>query len=56
MSRTVTSIHKKIIAKNSNAVPQIIKRTEQYKVCMQIAWLKLKLFDKAVKVALFILT
>ena len=28
-------------------MPQIIKRTEQCKVDMQIAWLKLKLFDKA---------
>ena len=28
-------------------MPQIIKHTEQCKVDMQIAWLKLKLFDKA---------
>ena len=27
-------------------MPQIIKRTEQCKVEMQIAWLKLKLFDE----------
>ena len=33
--------------KNFNAMPQIIKRTEQCKVDMQIAWLKLKLFDSA---------
>ena len=28
-------------------MPQIIKHTEQCKVVMQIAWLKLKLFDYA---------
>ena len=33
-----------------------MKCTEQCKVCMQIAWLKLKLIDKAVIVALFMLT
>ena len=35
------------MAENFNAVPQIIKCTEQCKVDMQIAWLKLKLFDEA---------
>ena len=35
-------------------MPQIIKRTEQCKDCMQIAWVKLKLFYKAVIVALFV--
>ena len=33
-----------------------MKCTELCKVCMQIAWLKLKLIDKAVMVALFMLT
>ena len=34
------------MAENFNAVPQIIKRTKQCKVDMQIAWLKL-FFDLA---------
>ena len=32
---------------NFNAMPQIIKCTEQCQVAMQITWLKLKLFDQA---------
>ena len=39
-----------------NVVPQIIQRTEQCKVCMLIAWLKLKHLNKAVIVAHFMLT
>ena len=35
-----------IIAENFNAVPQIIKRTEQCKVCMQIASLKLDFYHQ----------
>ena len=34
-----------LMAEKFNAVPQIIKRTEQCKVEMQSTWLKLKLFD-----------
>ena len=30
------------VSENFNEVSQIIKLTEQYKVCMQNAWLKLK--------------
>ena len=36
-----------MIAENVSVVSYIIKNTEQCKVCMQIAWLKLKLFDQA---------
>ena len=42
---TVTPIHNTKIAENFNAVTQIIKRIEQFKVFMQIAWFKIKLFD-----------
>ena len=52
----MTLIHNKIIAENFNALPLIIKHTEQCKARMQIAWLKLKLFDKAVTMALYVLT
>ena len=45
-----------MIHEKFNAVPQIIKRAEQSKVCMLIACLKLNVFDKAVIVALFMLT
>ena len=35
----------KTVKPNFNALPQITKRTEQCKVDMRMAWLKLKLFD-----------
>ena len=44
-NQTVKPIHNKLFSESFNAVPQIKKLTEQYKDGMQIAWLKLKLFD-----------
>ena len=50
------SLFIKKIAERFNAVPKIIKCTEQCKADMQIAWLKLKFFDLAAVVATFMLT
>ena len=38
---------KVLIAENFNAVPQIIKHTEQCKVCIQISSLKLNFYHRA---------
>ena len=45
LNKTVKPIHNKIITEKFNALPQILKRTQQCNVDVQIAWLKLKLFD-----------